>query len=72
METYELCMRTLRSTAVLPTLQFCFLQNMLDEHLIKSTDNEAEGKVFYLKMKGDYFRYMCEVESGDARKGRHD
>lgn len=39
---------------------------LLDEFLIaKST--KAESKVFYLKMKGDYFRYLAEVAGGDDR-----
>lgn len=40
---------------------------LLEDHLIPRTmDNE--GKVFYLKMKGDYFRYKAEVACGDEKK----
>ncbi|XP_051932340.1 14-3-3 protein beta/alpha-1-like [Hippocampus zosterae] len=40
---------------------------LLDEFLISNT-TAAESKVFYLKMKGDYFRYLSEVASGDSKK----
>jgi len=33
---------------------------LLDKHLIAKASN-PESKVFYLKMKGDYFRYLAEV-----------
>ena len=39
--------------------------NLLQENLLKSCDNEGEAKVFYLKMIGDYYRYLvliCVVE----------
>jgi len=39
---------------------------LLDKFLIPKASN-AESKVFYLKMKGDYFRYLAEVAVGDSR-----
>ncbi|XP_027028341.1 tyrosine 3-monooxygenase/tryptophan 5-monooxygenase activation protein, theta polypeptide b [Tachysurus fulvidraco] len=33
---------------------------LLDKYLIENTTS-PENKVFYLKMKGDYFRYLAEV-----------
>jgi len=39
---------------------------LLDKYLIPKASN-AESKVFYLKMKGDYYRYLAEVATGDAR-----
>ena len=41
----------------------------MDEYLIPKASN-AESKVFYLKMKGDYFRYLAEVATSDARTGK--
>jgi 14-3-3 protein beta/theta/zeta len=39
---------------------------LLDKYLIPKASN-AESKVFYLKMKGDYFRYLAEVATGEDR-----
>eukprot|EP01126_Amoeba_proteus_P037759 TRINITY_DN390_c0_g3_i1.p1 TRINITY_DN390_c0_g3~~TRINITY_DN390_c0_g3_i1.p1 ORF type:complete len:241 (-),score=40.92 TRINITY_DN390_c0_g3_i1:131-853(-) len=41
--------------------------NVLDNHLIKSAEN-PESKVFYNKMKGDYYRYLAEFSSEDKKK----
>ncbi|XP_067840359.1 14-3-3 protein beta/alpha-1-like [Heptranchias perlo] len=40
---------------------------LLDNYLIPNTTH-SESRVFYLKMKGDYYRYLAEVASGDDRK----
>ncbi|KAK1313260.1 hypothetical protein QJS10_CPA06g02203 [Acorus calamus] len=40
---------------------------LLESHLIPSAAT-AESKVFYLKMKGDYHRYLAEFKSGPDRK----
>ncbi|KAF0773964.1 14-3-3 protein zeta isoform X1 [Aphis craccivora] len=40
--------------------------NLLDKYLIPKASN-AESKVFYLKMKGDYYRYLAEVATGETR-----
>jgi len=44
---------------------------LLDEYLIPSSTS-GESKVFYYKMKGDYYRYMAEYASGDTRKAAAD
>ncbi|EAR91386.2 14-3-3 family epsilon domain protein (macronuclear) [Tetrahymena thermophila SB210] len=36
---------------------------ILDETLIKNSNQDA--KIFYLKMRGDYYRYLCEFSSPD-------
>lgn len=41
--------------------------NLLDTHLIP-TSTTGESKVFYLKMKGDYHRYLAEFKTGAERK----
>jgi len=47
--------------------------SLIDNYLLKSVgsgeseDNAIDSKVFYLKMKGDYYRYLVEVSTGDDR-----
>ena len=40
---------------------------LLETNLVPSAST-SESKVFYLKMKGDYHRYMAEFKVGDERK----
>ncbi|MCJ8746001.1 hypothetical protein PDJAM_G00136740 [Pangasius djambal] len=40
--------------------------HLLDKFLIR-TSSPAESQVFYLKMKGDYYRYLAEVAVGDNK-----
>ncbi|NP_958921.1 tyrosine 3-monooxygenase/tryptophan 5-monooxygenase activation protein, theta polypeptide a [Danio rerio] len=39
---------------------------LLGKYLIKNSTN-SESKVFYLKMKGDYYRYLAEVAAADDK-----
>lgn len=41
--------------------------NSIDNHLLKRAEDD-EAKVFYLKMKGDYNRYIAEYAQGDLKQ----
>uniref|UniRef100_A0A8C6WEX8 Tyrosine 3-monooxygenase/tryptophan 5-monooxygenase activation protein, theta polypeptide b n=1 Tax=Neogobius melanostomus TaxID=47308 RepID=A0A8C6WEX8_9GOBI len=41
---------------------------LLDKYLIPNSADEPDSKVFYLKMKGDYHRYLAEVANEDGKK----
>jgi len=42
--------------------------NLLNNHLLANPEIAAEEMVFYLKMKGDYFRYESEYAVGERRE----
>eukprot|EP01013_Petalomonas_cantuscygni_P015746 TRINITY_DN32639_c0_g1_i1.p1 TRINITY_DN32639_c0_g1~~TRINITY_DN32639_c0_g1_i1.p1 ORF type:complete len:245 (-),score=54.48 TRINITY_DN32639_c0_g1_i1:487-1221(-) len=42
--------------------------NLLEGKLIPACGSDAEAKVFYLKMQGDYHRYYAEVAHGEDQK----
>ncbi|KAF2286111.1 hypothetical protein GH714_010445 [Hevea brasiliensis] len=42
------------------------IMTLMDEHLIPSCD--MESSVFYYKMKGDYYRYLAEFQTGNEKK----
>lgn len=44
---------------------------LLDDVLIATSTN-SEAKVFFLKMKGDYYRYMSEYATSDSHKNASD
>jgi len=46
-----------------------YVQGLLDTHLISKASN-PESKVFYLKMKGDYNRYLAEVANAANKTGK--
>ncbi|KAL8472200.1 hypothetical protein ACS0TY_029427 [Phlomoides rotata] len=57
-----------RSTVETELSQVCAgILKILADHLIPSATS-SETKVFYLKMKGDYYRYMAEFKVGNERK----
>jgi len=60
--------RQYRSVVEGELTQICnSILSLLDQNLIPSATT-GESKVFYLKMKGDYHRYLAEFKTGADRK----
>ena len=75
-ELREICYEVLVSFAdprpevALILFIFVAFQGLLDKFLIPKASN-PESKVFYLKMKGDYYRYLAEVATGETRNSKY-
>lgn len=41
--------------------------DLMDKHLIPACD-DAEGKLFFYKLKGDYWRYLAEFHKDEKRQ----
>ena len=49
-------------------INYCLdLNNILDTKIIPATE-EVEPRVFYYKLKGDYYRYICEIQTDDEQE----
>jgi len=46
--------------------------NLLENSLIPKSETSAEAKVFYLKMKADYYRYLAEFAAGAVKQEHAD
>jgi len=40
------------------------LHNIIDKFLLPNAE-DSESKVFYLRLKGDHFRYLCEISKNE-------
>ena len=66
----RMCMFSNRRSLFVFLFSVCLSQQgLLDKFLIPNA-TPAESKVFYLKMKGDYYRYLAEVAVGEEKASK--
>ncbi|RVW65311.1 14-3-3 protein 1 [Vitis vinifera] len=67
-EEHVALVKDYRSTVETELSEVCAgILKLLDSHLIPSAST-SESKVFYMKMKGDYHRYLAEFKVGNEKK----
>lgn len=57
--------RTIQNELIRTCLQII---KIIEEQIIpnKIQIKSIEAKIFYMKMRGDFYRYLCEVDDGDG------
>ena len=55
---------------IIQLLLLFFLSEGPSGNILISSTEDTEAKIFYLKMKGDYYRYLAEVSTGDDRDSK--
>jgi 14-3-3 protein epsilon len=65
---YQNLVSELKQKLEIELMQACErMLGFIDNYLLKLS-NSAESKVFYLKLKGDYFRYIAEFTLGESHE----
>uniref|UniRef100_A0A803LY64 14-3-3 domain-containing protein n=1 Tax=Chenopodium quinoa TaxID=63459 RepID=A0A803LY64_CHEQI len=66
-ELYMKCIQDYRNIVQSDLVNICYdVITLIDDHLLPFVSG-TESSVFYLKMKADYYRYMAEIKTGDAK-----
>uniref|UniRef100_A0A803MDY1 14-3-3 domain-containing protein n=1 Tax=Chenopodium quinoa TaxID=63459 RepID=A0A803MDY1_CHEQI len=66
-ETYMKCIQDYRNVVESDLANICYeVIELIEDHLLPFASS-VESFVFYLKMKADYYRYMAEIKTGDAK-----
>jgi 14-3-3 protein epsilon len=67
-EAHEVAIKEYRKKVEEELMHICNdILSTLDEYLIPASTS-GESRVFYLKMKGDYYRYLAEFQTQSERK----
>ena len=66
-EKYVYLLTDIKSTVEKELNDYCNrMLNLIDNVLFKNVKSD-ESKVFYIKMKADYYRYIAEISTGDKK-----